>query len=167
MLSISPEPWKKAYLLQPGLLICNLRRLRAWNRQSLKFPTPNRSKKFYVSPFWNCLLKVSLAPSFSLPSWDVWLILFFSQDFQDQVIPGQETKAELSNPPVDSNRKTSLKIRYNSKRRQWRRTKLGLYAFAYTSYHIKMKTSPLSGELDILWEGGRDIIFLFVSLPLY
>ena len=27
----------------------------------------------------------------------------FSQDFEDQVIPGQETKAESSHSPMDSN----------------------------------------------------------------
>ena len=49
----------------------------------------------------------------------------FSQDFQSQEIPGQDTKAESSHSQWIQ-MKTGNKIRYTSKRRHWRRTKLGL-----------------------------------------
>ena len=92
------QPWALASCIQPGLVVC-------FTLDSILVKLPFES----------------VTGSLLFPAmWDVWLILFFSQDFQDQVIPGQETEAELSNPPVDSNRKTGLKTRYNSKRRLWR-----------------------------------------------
>ena len=46
-----------------------------------------------------------------LPSWSRLLL-----DFQDQAIPGQEAKAQLSHSQMDSD-ETHNKIRYNSKKR--------------------------------------------------
>ena len=67
-------------------------------------------------------------PLFSSPPSYVWLsslLTMSSQDFQDQVIPSQEKK---QNCPIPQwiQMKTGNKIRYNSQRRHWRRTKLGL-----------------------------------------
>uniref|UniRef100_A0A2I3SRM7 60S ribosomal protein L39 n=1 Tax=Pan troglodytes TaxID=9598 RepID=A0A2I3SRM7_PANTR len=69
-------------------------------------------------------------------------------------------KKQKQNRPIPQwiRKKTGNKIRYNSKRRHWRRTKLGLQGIAREivsrsrpSYHIKLKMSPLSGQLYVFY----------------
>lgn len=71
--------------------------------------------------------KIQSGPSFSLPLWCVWLTVpchVFSQDFQDQVIPGQETKRTILFPSGIW-MKPGNKISYNSRKRHWKKTKAG------------------------------------------
>lgn len=67
-----------------------------------------------------CLKNGALSPSaIGMCAVDAVLRHVFSKDFQDHVIPGQETKAELS-LPQGIWMKTGSKIRFKSKRRYWR-----------------------------------------------
>ena len=77
----------------------------------------------------------------------------FSQDFQSQEIPGQDTKAESSHSQWIQ-MKTGSKIRYTSKRRHWRRTKLGLQEASH-----RKRTHLYCVKAWLIWEdsdAGKD-----------
>ncbi|CAD7686862.1 unnamed protein product [Nyctereutes procyonoides] len=77
-----------------------------------------------------------LVLSFSLPSWCVPLTLSSHKTFR---IKRFLAKKQKQNHPIPQwiQMKTGNKIRYNSKRRHWRRTKLGLKG-SHTRWHTHL-----------------------------
>lgn len=110
-----------------------------------------KQNAFKVTGKCGFFFTASLQGELSLPLWCVWQTHHvFSQDLQNQVILAEKQKQNCPIPQW-TQMKACNKIRYNSKKRHWGRTKLGLQGITHEMASVFMlrhgpNISPGHGE---------------------
>lgn len=102
---------------------------------------------------WDLSSKLRPVPSFPRPSWCVRLTIplqVFSQDFRIKWFLAKKQRQNHLIPQWIG-KKTCNKISYNSRRRQWRRTKLGLQGSTREMAHTFMRPK-VRAPILLLWE---------------